>query len=76
MAAKSLESAHGSAAKAAAKAAVKEALADAGVVDADNAGTIAWAGRNIAVAKKWAEKALKNDAESLGKVPLTMTLHP
>jgi hypothetical protein len=68
VAAKSLESAHGSAAKAAAKAAVKEALADAGVVDADNAGTIAWAGRNIAVAKKWAEKALKNDAESLGKV--------
>jgi len=68
VASKSLEDAHGTAAKNAAKAAVKEALADAGVVDSDNAGTVAWAGRNVAVAKKWAEKALKGDAEALGKV--------
>merc|ERR1711977_468372 len=43
--------------KMAAKAAVKAALADAGVADADNAGTIAWANH-----------ALKRDAKSLGKV--------
>merc|ERR1711998_475452 len=49
-------------------AAVKAALADAGVADADNAGTVAWARRNLAAAKKWATKALKRDAQSLGKV--------
>merc|ERR1711988_1880739 len=64
----SLEKAHGSAEKAAAKAAVKEALADAGVADADNAGTIAWADRNLNVAKKWVDESLKKDADALGKV--------
>ena len=47
VAAKALENAHGSAEKAEAKDAVKRALADAGVADADNAGTIAWANRNL-----------------------------
>jgi hypothetical protein len=51
VASKSLEKAHGAKEKAAAKAAVKAALADAGVADADNAGTVAWARRNLAVAK-------------------------
>jgi len=68
VASKSLEKAHGAKEKAAAKAAVKAALADAGVADADNAGTVAWANRNLAVAKKWAEAALKRDAQALGKV--------
>jgi len=68
VAAKSLEKAHGKAQKTAAKAAVKAALADAGVADADNAGTVAWAQRNVAVAKKWATNSLKRDAQSLGKV--------
>lgn len=68
VASSSLEKAHGSAEKAAAKEAVKEALADAGVADADNAGTIAWADRNLNVASKWADEALKKDADSLGKV--------
>jgi hypothetical protein len=68
VASKSLEKAHGAKEKAAAKAAVKAALADAGVADADNAGTVAWARRNLAVAKKWATHALKRDAQSLGKV--------
>merc|ERR1712196_639634 len=54
--------------KAKAKTAVKAALADAGVADADNAGTIAWAERNLKVAKAWAVAALKHDAESLSKV--------
>merc|ERR1712170_165594 len=49
VAAKALENAHGSAEKAEAKDAVKRALADAGVADADNAGTIAWANRNLKV---------------------------
>merc|ERR1711998_609804 len=44
---KSLRHAHGKKQKMAAKAAVKAALADAGVADADNAGTIAWANRNL-----------------------------
>merc|ERR1712093_921496 len=52
----------------AAKAAVKAALADAGVADADNAGTIAWANRNLDAAKKWSDHALKRDTKSLGKV--------
>merc|ERR1719265_1038353 len=68
VAAKALENAHGSAEKAEAKDAVKRALADAGVADADNAGTIAWANRNLKVAKKWSDHALKRDAKSLGKV--------
>lgn len=68
VAATSLEAAHGSAEKEAAKAAVKAALADAGVADADNAGTVAWAKRNVKVAREWAEAALKKDAESLGEV--------
>merc|ERR1711907_758429 len=54
--------------KAKAKTAVKAALADAGVADADNAGTIAWAERNLKAAKKWADNALKHDAKALGKV--------
>merc|ERR1711977_663744 len=65
---KSLRHAHGKKQKMAAKAAVKAALADAGVADADNAGTIAWANRNLDAAKKWADHALKRDAKSLGKV--------
>ena len=32
---------------------VKAALADAGIADADNAGTIAWANHNLDVAKEW-----------------------
>merc|ERR1711998_369664 len=68
VAAKALENAHGSAEKAEAKDAVKRALADAGVADADNAGTIAWANRNLKVAKTWAEAALKKDAQGLTKV--------
>merc|ERR1711871_1699135 len=68
VASKSLEKAHGKKEKTAAKAAVKAALADAGVADADNAGTVAWARRNIALAKKWATGALKRDAQALGKV--------
>merc|ERR1712159_942083 len=35
--------------------------------DADDAGTIAWAQRNIAVAKKWATARLKKDAASLSQ---------
>merc|ERR1711881_200718 len=65
---KSLRHAHGKKQKMAAKAAVKAALADAGVADADNAGTIAWANRNLDAAKKWSDHALKRDAKSLGKV--------
>merc|ERR1712147_410758 len=65
---KALENAHGSAEKAEAKDAVKRALADAGVADADNAGTIAWANRNLKVAKTWATTALKKDAQGLTKV--------
>merc|ERR1719261_1350494 len=65
---KSLRHAHGKKQKMAAKAAVKAALADAGVADADNAGTIAWANRNLDAAKKWADHALKRDAKSLGEV--------
>merc|ERR1719450_75706 len=68
VAAHSLGKAHGKKQKLAAKAAVKAALADAGVADADNAGTIAWANRNLKAAKKWADNALKHDAKSLGKV--------
>merc|ERR1711907_628159 len=68
VAAKALENAHGSAEKAEAKDAVKRALADAGVADADNAGTIAWANRNLKVAKTWATTALKKDAQGLTKV--------
>merc|ERR1711871_227810 len=68
VAAVSLEAAHGSAEKAAAKAAVNAALADAGVADADNAGTVAWAKRNVKIAREWAEAALKKDAEALGEV--------
>merc|ERR1711988_1455135 len=68
VAAHSLGKAHGKNQKLAAKAAVKAALADAGVADADNAGTIAWANRNLKAAKKWADHALKRDAKSLGKV--------
>merc|ERR1711977_758233 len=64
----SLAKAHGAKQKAAAKAAVKAALADAGVTDADAAGTIAWANRNLDAAKKWSDHALKRDAKSLGKV--------
>merc|ERR1711934_548803 len=63
-----LENTHGSAEKAEAKDAVKRALADAGVADADNAGTIAWANRNLKVAKTWAETALKKDDQGLTKV--------
>merc|ERR1712159_628827 len=59
----SLSAAHGKKQKAAAKAAVKAALADA-----DNAGTIAWANRNLDLAKAWAVKALKHDAKALGAV--------
>merc|ERR1712025_1488901 len=65
---KSLRHAHGKKQKMAAKDAVKRALADAGVADADNAGTIAWANRNLKVAKTWAEAALKKDAQGLTKV--------
>merc|ERR1711966_575853 len=61
---KSLRHAHGKKQKMA----VKAALADAGVADADNAGTIAWANRNLDAAKKWSDHALKRDAKSLGKV--------
>merc|ERR1712023_100678 len=68
VAAHSLGKAHGKNQKLAAKAAVKAALADAGVADADNAGTIAWANRNLRQAKKWADHALKRDAKALGKV--------
>merc|ERR1711935_392285 len=57
VAASSLKGAKTDEEKAAAKTAVKEALADAGVADADNAGTVAWADRNLKVAKAWAEKA-------------------
>jgi len=64
----SLAKAHGAKQKAAAKAAVKAALADAGVTDADAAGTIAWAGKNVVQAKTWAVGALKRDAQALGKV--------
>merc|ERR1712144_151339 len=64
----SLGMAHGHKQKTAAKAAVKAALADAGIADADSAGTIAWAGRNLDAAKKWSDHALKRDAKSLGKV--------
>jgi hypothetical protein len=53
--------------KAAPRAAVKAALAQAGVKDADDAGTIAWAKRNINVAKKWATSRLKKDAAALNK---------
>merc|ERR1712225_192693 len=65
---KSLRHAHGKKQKMAAKAAVKAALADAGVADADNAGTIAWANRNLDAAKKWSDHALKRDTKSLGNV--------
>jgi len=68
VAASSLKGAKTDEEKAAAKTAVKEALADAGVADADNAGTVAWADRNLKVAKAWADKALKFDAKSLGRV--------
>lgn len=68
VASKSLRAAKGKKQKAAAQAAVKSALAAAGVADADNAGTIAWANRNIDVAKKWADKSLKHDAKALGSV--------
>merc|ERR1711988_1794189 len=68
VAAKSLRMAKTPSQKKAAKIAVKKALADAGVADADNAGTIAWANRNLDSAKKWAVNALKNDAKALGKV--------
>jgi hypothetical protein len=68
VAAKALEKAHGSAEKAEAKDAVRRALADAGVADADNAGTIAWANRNLKVADIWAQDALKKDAGGLTKV--------
>lgn len=68
VAAKSMEGARTTKEKAAAKVAVKAALADAGVVDADNAGTVAWADRNLKVAKAWAVGALKHDAKSLGKI--------
>merc|ERR1712166_370538 len=68
VAASSLKGAKTDEEKAAAKTAVKEALADAGVADADNAGTVAWADRNLKVARAWAEKALKHDAKSLGQV--------
>merc|ERR1712216_814380 len=65
---KSLHHTHGKKQKMAAKAAVKAALADAGIADADNAGTIAWANRNLDLAKAWAVRALGHDAKSLGKV--------
>jgi len=68
VAAKSLRMAKTPSQKKAAKIAVKKALADAGVADSDNAGTIAWANRNLDSAKKWAVNALKNDAKALGKV--------
>merc|ERR1712205_258562 len=68
VAAKSMGKAHGKKQKLVAKAAVKAALADAGVADADNAGTIAWANRNLDAAKKWSDHALKRDAKALGKV--------
>lgn len=68
VAAKSLRTAKGKKAQTAAKAAVKAALASAGVADAANAGTIAWANRNLHIAKKWAEHALKRDSKALGKV--------
>jgi hypothetical protein len=68
VAAKQMEKAHSKKEKAAAKTAVKEALADAGVADADNAGTVAWARRNIKVAKAWALKSLQHDAKSLSPV--------
>merc|ERR1712224_409660 len=67
VASKSLKAAKGKKQKAAARAAVKSALAAAGVKDADDAGTIAWAQRNIAVAKKWATARLKKDAASLSQ---------
>jgi len=67
-AAKALSAAKTPAEKAAAKLAVKRSLADAGLADADNAGTIAWANKNIKQAKKWAHVALKMDAHALGKV--------
>jgi len=54
--------------KAAAKAAVKKALADAGVVDADNAGTIAWAKHSLDMASKWADSVNAREARSLSKV--------
>jgi hypothetical protein len=68
VASESLQAAHGKQQKDAAKAAVKAALADAGIADADNAGTIAWANRNLDLAKAWAVRALGHDAKSLGKV--------
>jgi hypothetical protein len=67
VASKSLKAAKGKKQKAAARSAVKSALAAAGVKDADDAGTIAWAQRNIAVAKKWASARLKKDAASLSQ---------
>jgi hypothetical protein len=68
VASKSLRTAKGKKQKKLAQLAVKKALAAAGVADADNAGTIAWANRNINVAQKWAQKALKRDAAALGTV--------
>jgi len=68
VASESLQAAHGKQQKNAAKTAVKAALADAGIADADNAGTIAWADRNLDLAKAWAMRALGHDAKSLGKV--------
>merc|ERR1712216_1094317 len=68
VASKSLKTAKGKKQKKAAQNAVKKALAAAGVADADNAGTIAWANRNIKVAEKWAQKALKKYAKALGQV--------
>merc|ERR1712159_803164 len=68
VASKSLKRAKGKKQKKAAQLAVKRALAAAGVADADNAGTIAWANRNINVAEKWAQNALKKDAKALGQV--------
>jgi hypothetical protein len=58
VASESLQAAHGKTQKNAA--AVKAALADAG--------TIAWADRNLDLAKAWAVRALGHDAKSLGKV--------
>jgi len=68
IAAKALEDAHTKEEKKQAKIAVKQALADAGVADADNAGTVAWANRNLKVAKTWAVERLKKDAQALSKV--------
>jgi hypothetical protein len=65
---KALSTAKTKAQKKAVKDQVKAALAAAGVADADNAGTIAWANNKLNIAKKWAEAQLAHDAHSLSQV--------